>query len=249
MQYDCEGQGSTIDFNKYNLGDMDNSCCGSSGITVGGVTGINTEVLGDVLTISLTEDEDLFGVSVKVNYSGSDVREVDSDILTGFEYNVMDGYLHIIWVDTTSENLGIQYHSGTPLFNVVFNQAVTIPLSITDNDNLILDRNRGILELREVEIRGGSENRSAISIWDNNNENKISIYPVPVGDWLNIEDNNGAKINKVRIFGIKGELIREFTNLNREHIMLDIKDILGGAYILEAIYENGEKKNLKFIKN
>jgi len=75
-------------------------------------------------------------------------------------------------------------------------------------------------------------------------QNKINIYPNPVGDVINIASLQGLKLHATQVYDLYGKLlIRETNNLKK----IDISNLTDGLYILQVNTELGNifKKILK----
>lgn len=72
------------------------------------------------------------------------------------------------------------------------------------------------------------------------NDKDFKIYPNPVKDVLNFSKS----LQKIKIYNTTGQLILETTNKEQ----VDLKKLSSGIYILKAQEMNGNKVQLKFIK-
>ena len=79
-----------------------------------------------------------------------------------------------------------------------------------------------------------------------NTSNKVSIYPNPVKDVINVSVSN-HKIRTLMIYSIDGMLISEL-NSNSTLVSYNVSDLQKGVYIISLKLETGEILNQKFIK-
>lgn len=73
---------------------------------------------------------------------------------------------------------------------------------------------------------------------------KLSVFPNPVNDFLNIEGVN-SNLDNVQIFGLSGNLVQNLKNSSRK---INVQFLPKGIYILK-ISDNGKTIQTKFIKN
>jgi hypothetical protein len=73
----------------------------------------------------------------------------------------------------------------------------------------------------------------------------VSVYPVPSRDVLTVEADD--RIDRIRIYNIYGELIREIS-IQSESSQLDIEMLSPGVYLLNILLNNRSSHNTKFIK-
>lgn len=76
-------------------------------------------------------------------------------------------------------------------------------------------------------------------------KNKVSVYPNPAKDVLNISSEN--KIESVNVFNLAGQ--KTLYNGKLTNGILDISQLPSGVYLLDVHYQNGETETTKFIKN
>jgi hypothetical protein len=83
---------------------------------------------------------------------------------------------------------------------------------------------------------------------------KITLYPLPVNDELNIRFGKmpeDAKTATVRILDSKGKLMHEFTAGISSYELLqveEVKDLENGRYLVNIKYTNGEETTQEFVK-
>lgn len=75
----------------------------------------------------------------------------------------------------------------------------------------------------------------------------VYCFPDPVkGDHFTINDDNG--INKVRIFNLGGTEIKEFSGNSTNRMVVDIRGIPAGFYIVNVISGKGEMHSLQLVR-
>jgi Secretion system C-terminal sorting domain len=81
---------------------------------------------------------------------------------------------------------------------------------------------------------------------------KVDIYPNPVGNNLNITIDFPKSEEAVlfRIFDLRGQLIqeREFMNVQKETLNMDINTLASGNYLLQVQTLGNQAKTIKFVK-
>jgi hypothetical protein len=79
---------------------------------------------------------------------------------------------------------------------------------------------------------------------NNNNLNKLVVYPNPANEVLNISVSNGAEVNNVNIYNVSGKLVNTAKVAANQ---INISDLNNGVYFIEILTENG-KLTTKFVK-
>jgi len=74
----------------------------------------------------------------------------------------------------------------------------------------------------------------------------ISVYPNPVNDVLNIKSDLNL-IENVKIYDIKGGLLYESSNKNKE-INVNVSDFSNGIYFVKTTIDDGISKTIKVMK-
>ncbi|WP_299664964.1 T9SS type A sorting domain-containing protein [uncultured Polaribacter sp.] len=74
-------------------------------------------------------------------------------------------------------------------------------------------------------------------------QNKITMYPNPSSDILNISNKN-LDIKSISIFSLIGKKVMEFESNDKELISVDISKLSKGIYLVST----GDKKIAKFLK-
>lgn len=80
---------------------------------------------------------------------------------------------------------------------------------------------------------------------NNSDKNKISYYPNPVTDVLNITSEKN--ISSASVYSLEGKLVKTQNYLNRD-IKLDLSKLKSGIYMVIVKMNDGSLKNLKVIK-
>lgn len=87
------------------------------------------------------------------------------------------------------------------------------------------------------------ENSNTARTLDNSIKNRITLYPNPSSNILNIENNSGKDISDITIYSVNGIKVKQSTNSDSMHI----SDLQSGIYIVKIQIDN-EVINYKFIK-
>ncbi|MCW3159806.1 T9SS type A sorting domain-containing protein [Chryseobacterium oryctis] len=75
------------------------------------------------------------------------------------------------------------------------------------------------------------------------NEDKISIYPNPAKDVINIKGAN--KIDKAQLYNMVGQKVRTYDSVGNQ---IDVSSLSKGTYVLEFFVKGEVSQSLKFIK-
>jgi len=81
---------------------------------------------------------------------------------------------------------------------------------------------------------------------DSNLKEKISFYPNPAKNFINISNLENIEIANIGIYNILGKLI-ENVDLKKESI--DISGLANGVYLLKILDKSGQKETFKIIKS
>jgi hypothetical protein len=76
----------------------------------------------------------------------------------------------------------------------------------------------------------------------NANKSKLSIYPNPATDVINLKSSKDIK--GVSIFDLSGKIVKQSTGASQ----VNVSSLAKGNYILQAINKDGSVENTKFIK-
>ena len=74
----------------------------------------------------------------------------------------------------------------------------------------------------------------------------VNIYPNPVNQIMTLEVGNTDLLNTVTIYSIDGQRVRTLNNV-REFNEVNVSDLQGGIYMLNAIYEDGTEITERII--
>ena len=85
----------------------------------------------------------------------------------------------------------------------------------------------------------------SLSISDNNHKNNLTIFPNPFSDTINITASK--IITNLKIISASGQIILSKKN-NQKSCVLAIPDVANGFYVLEVVFEDGSKENVKLLK-
>ncbi len=77
---------------------------------------------------------------------------------------------------------------------------------------------------------------------DNATQRKISIYPNPTSDFININTND--KIKSIAITNLSGQKVIQASETTK----VDVQHLPAGVYVLEVVNANNQKTQSKFIK-
>lgn len=81
---------------------------------------------------------------------------------------------------------------------------------------------------------------------------QISYYPNPVREelyvkWTLVDDK---KVENISVFNLNGVLLKQYKGFNTNNLQtIPFSSYPGGMYEVVLIYNNGEKKTLKIVKN
>lgn len=82
-------------------------------------------------------------------------------------------------------------------------------------------------------------------------ENKVLYYPNPVLEelyvkWKNTEE---SQVTSVELYSMNGQQLNKITDVNDSELAkIGFTDYPTGYYIVVLVYSNGEKKDLKIVK-
>jgi hypothetical protein len=85
-----------------------------------------------------------------------------------------------------------------------------------------------------------------LTIIDYELQKQIKVYPNPTSSWINIKTNNNLTLNRLVIYDMSGNQIKEIdgSNLNK----INISELASGLYLLEVVNSLNKKAVLKIIK-
>ncbi len=154
-------------------------------------------------------------------------------------------YVATVTLNSTSFNSNYRFriqNKGSNTTDVIYIDAVTIKgrtnTNATGNSVTLTSVVKPLVPLKSATI---AQDNLLNNIAD---AEKISLYPNPVLNTLNISSN--VKIKTVRIFTITGSMIRN-TSDNTDNLTLDLSNLTKGLYIVEVVTDKGSTVN-KIIK-
>lgn len=83
----------------------------------------------------------------------------------------------------------------------------------------------------------GIPDSTTVSIPENNLVNYFNIYPIPVSDFLRIENKMNIEIESIFITNLNGQILKQFDS-SKTH--LNVSGLTSGIYILKILSKNGE---------
>ena len=78
--------------------------------------------------------------------------------------------------------------------------------------------------------------------------NKISVYPNPAQNSINIE-SNANNISNLKVYSVTGALLREVNDINNSLITLDVSNYPKGIYFVNITLDDGTNMVQKIIKS
>jgi len=209
---------------------------GSEDITVTNATVTPT-------TVNAGEDIE---VSANQNYSGT---QLDEDLPS---FN-LDYYLSTDCTLSSDDILlgGDSSGLGSDDPTNEENETLTIP-STTNSDTYFII----FAADNENELNESNENNNTacvqitiedvLTIIDYELQKQIKVYPNPTSSWINIKTNNNLTLNRLVIYDMSGNQIKEIdgSNLNK----INISELASGLYLLEVVNSLNKKAVLKIIK-
>lgn len=82
-------------------------------------------------------------------------------------------------------------------------------------------------------------------------EDDVFYYPNPVKEFLYLKWKNydSNQVVSIKIFSINGQVLKTINNLNgKNNFSLSFNDLSKNVYSVNLIYENGEQRAIKIIK-
>ena len=74
-------------------------------------------------------------------------------------------------------------------------------------------------------------------------ENRLSLYPNPSKNEINISELDAESCSEVMIFDMTGRMMKHFTN----NVKLDVTDLPNGIYMMRVITKDGDRYTEKFM--
>ena len=134
-------------------------------------------------------------------------------------------------------NTGILSQGDTPIANFVF-RALKYP---TDYSAFL---GRDLTPGNPIELNPNLNNCSLLSVEENSLDkgHNVKVYPNPTIDHLNIESD--LIINKILVYNILGERIKQTTNQN----YIELRDLNAGIYILKIQIKDNIEITKRIVK-
>lgn len=79
-------------------------------------------------------------------------------------------------------------------------------------------------------------------------DNRLSIFPNPFGDRLNIQLDNGQLISQINLRTFDGRLINSIKTINEKEYSIESSSLIPGYYIIEIITDGGFIRSYPVIK-
>lgn len=124
-------------------------------------------------------------------------------------------------------------------------------ITTTDNGCLLVgasQNNNSSIEKNDILLIKVDSN--GIAIWTKNikiSTAKISIFPNPTTDYINIEVKGSQQIKELSIIDINGKQVLK-KQINATQNQLDVITLSSGLYIIEGVMKNGRRFSEKFVK-
>ena len=200
------------------------------------------------LPIRVSDVLSLGAVTLDLAYNNSlvDVMEVTSQ-LNGFEYNINNGKITVVWSDINAVSL--QANDAIVTLKVRAKEAISSTSDIFSfgNNTEFADANGNVINFNGLKVNGiESDSRS----------NDISVYPNPFKNntevIYNMVESGSVRIALYNAVGQRMEvLVDEYKTAGNYNYSLNTSDIPSGVYSCEIII-NGEtskyKKVIKLVK-
>ncbi|MBN9338263.1 MAG: T9SS type A sorting domain-containing protein, partial [Chryseobacterium sp.] len=86
--------------------------------------------------------------------------------------------------------------------------------------------------------------QDVLAVSDLSSDNKVSIYPNPVKDILNIKTKEAGE-STYKIYNAAGQSVANGKSVENK---IDVNRLPSGNYVIELVNKKGEKSTQKFIK-
>ena len=95
-------------------------------------------------------------------------------------------------------------------------------------------------------LTDGNDHLEPTSVTENaENQDSLHIYPIPSSTYINIETDGLVTVN---IYNVMGQLVQSVSVNGAREIRVDVSKMAPGIYSVDAIDQNGIKKEGKFIR-
>ncbi len=228
-----------------------------------GFQGIAFNALGEIyMTTSSNKLYELTNTSTLLLVGTLSVSGVGNDLTScSFPF----GILPITWSsfsatlnnDQVSVKWGIADADNTNGFYVerssddkTWSSLAYVAYSESESDYSFIDASpvsgNNYYRIREVD-NNNSSNYSIIKSVSNSASSKISVWPNPVIDVVNVQGNELTENSKAIIFDQLGRLVMTST-LHQGNNTINLSNLLSGNYIVHIVAKNGTVYNQKIIK-
>ncbi len=169
-------------------------------------------------------------VEVVVNEAPDLSTSVTPEIKSGNSYDLTGIEIQ----DANNTGASYSYHTASPampdnkLENTIVSPAET-------SIYYILGENKGCKDELAVTITVSAGNPTKTD--KNKTDRPFSIYPVPVGNVLEIVLNSSVRISEIEIISIDGKTVIRDTQADGK-TQFDVRDLQKGMYILKAVVNN-----------
>lgn len=125
--------------------------------------------------------------------------------------------------------------------------------AINGNSNALLDYQfndvtpnygRNIYRLKQIDLNGNYKYSETRTVWFGK-EDKISIYPNPATDFINISGLNGKET--IKLYDVTGKTLQRFVN-QHEMMQISIEKYNIGVYYIQIISNEGSVLTYKIVK-
>ena len=148
-------------------------------------------------------------------------------------------------VEFIFENINLSFDNGNNIGYVVFKIKTLANLEndavITNVANIYFDYNEPIL------TNTASTSVQNLKIQDNLLYEPVIVYPNPVKNILNIQDNNQIVISSINIYNLLGQLVQTQFNSDGSIKSIDVSTLKKGLYFIRINAESGSTIS-KFLK-
>jgi PKD repeat protein len=127
-------------------------------------------------------------------------------------------------------------NSANPVISFNVDTTYTVQLKATNNAG-----SDSIIKVSYIKVK-----HEILSVNEVDN-NQLMIYPNPVNDKLMISNFSNQKVNQIKIYDVKGELVLNVKDFNAAVLSIDTKDLQAGNYVAEII-TNESVLHKRFVK-
>lgn len=224
---------TSTDFLRYMVGDLDGSCSDCvHGDEQGGVGIVmDDEDQGLIIRSGATNKIHAFTLQIELPY-GTEIRTIESR-LPGLLHKVENNILHIIWIDYSEGNQGIDIIQNEALMQISYDGVK--PTNLTLHENYMLGKSSGIVKLYN---NPSTEGRSA----------KTSV--VSIGNLATFELPEQITESTIVLSDLMGRMLATSTIsiIGDQYIPL-APEVSDGIYILTIRYDGNHQSKKVLISN